>query len=302
MKINCVILFFILCSSFSFSQIFEYEDETIDSNIVRISTKTFLNKNLDAKKGSLKLTSETRWTCLNGNYLSQERFEGNSIVERNEYDYNVDGTLQAKREYRRNGALNRRYTYHYQNSMLVSYDFEYDLVRRNGTHVITYDSIHNMRISYNIHDDTLIENKIEAELNSIGKPVAVYSYKKHGERRLITENVYDSLQRLDTTKVLYPWPPHRSFVIKYHYDSINRIIGTEHYQLNGMTFKGKERFEYHSNGNIMNALIIDPYEDWEVRRYTYRFDERRNWIERSEWAGNTDYLIARIKRKIKYFN
>lgn len=294
-----LILLNTLFTTMIFAQVHEYEDDEIASNIIEIKESWFsrcqptIYRDCEGRD-SLKLKK------FQLTYFEKGRMIERIADGRDTFAYDSKGNLVIIKEFHANGDLNRLYTYSYKNGTHVGYKMHYDLMRREVKHVIYHDSVSNSKVTYNIAPNGKQENKIKSYLTENGVIAESYKIDSTGKMELFHQNIFDPENRIDSSFTFYSWNPLKSFVIKYHYDSLNRVVKTDHFQYNKLLYKGSESIEYNEANQIKQIKCIDPYDDWSIRYYKYRFDTHGNWIERVLINGFQGEVYEKKIREITY--
>ncbi|MDY3319854.1 hypothetical protein PG593_10860 [Riemerella anatipestifer] len=242
--------------------------------------------------------------------------DNNNLVRRNGigYDefntYNEQGKIQERsiliwNDFTKKDEviLIEKYHYHKDTSLVKTERFDISGEK--------YGEIENLYNQSNLLEKTIthsFENGKEVfkqnvsfykifEYGSKSEKAKVYGYDEASKdfKLIYTEiSTFDDRQNLKEKKLIDP---------KNEVYEINDYVYNENQQVieknQKLRFPSKINYSYNSNKDIEKwTYTSEDYKGETVYTYTYKYDDKGNWIEKKETCDNEKYLI---KRKLEYY-
>jgi hypothetical protein len=190
-------------------------------------------------------------------------------------EYNYDGFITGKYDYKKDGSLRVATVYEYQGGNLIKKIDQWD----DRTYIITCKSDGNGNIIEEYSRD------VRGDINS----KTVFKYDDSGN--IIEIEFF--INHIDGEQL------ESQFRYTYLYDANGNIIEDKRFEGQN-SFSAKTRYLYNSIGDLVELRIYNPDGKLEtVATSVYKIDSRGNWIEQKKsYSNGTKYIT---KREIEYF-
>lgn len=255
-----------------------------------------LNYKAIEKFGSpVKENLDTKWTYTfdeKGNEIEQNKFnKSEELVKKTASNYDKNGNLIDKIEYKANGDLKRKYTYKHD-------------VNENIIEVNEYNANNKLSLKdiYNYDEE--------------GNEIEHYVYWSNGDLRIKWTSKYDeignkieSLEHSGSGTInernAYMYDNNRNLVERNLYDAYN-VIENGSVSYGGEILEYKWIFKYNTMGHLIEETIYNSNDILQFMRiFKYEFDEKENWIVKTEFKGSEEGKIKAteiIERELEYYN
>jgi hypothetical protein len=301
------------------------------SFLLGISTSIFAQTTLEKKglKGEVKTMSATTYrsaieegkiVLLSVSLLQKATFNEAGYMSTNEYQANTislgDGPKRkrvfelnkenqtTKETFYKDDVKGRHSEYTYKDGLLAETKYYKEDGTLMGTQYITYDANGNKLMSNATDPKGNTMQKVEltytkdnkiasAKENKRGKLVRYVKYEYPNEKEEKVIRMDTKAENEETIK---------GYTVKT-YDDNENVLRSVSYDSDG---KPGSVFLYEYNEQGENTLKTstdgegDEVEEYNYMRYEYKYDEKGNWIEKTEYLKNGNSMDV-TKRKIEYY-
>lgn len=236
---------------------------------------------------------------VNDNPIKKVAYQNDTLLKNKiTYEYNKTNKVTFENHYSKNGMVSETYEFVYDSLGTLKEKIVYSYGKYVLKNVYHYDEknrkilteVYNQKLDIISKYGIVYKNNLIIERNSwsinnpkyIKKSINTYDYNKHLLKSVEYENTF----------VLYE--------IDYKHDAKgNQLSYTVNYP-NGVKNTTLKKFDHNNNCTEVIEMVND-----EVKTnyyYTYEYDSKNNWIEKTESDKKDDPNPWRTKRIISYYN
>lgn len=227
-------------------------------------------------------TSENFGRIINGKLKCKRRIS-----------FNRDKTIRQISEYNKDGEIKNFYKHNYSNGKIRSIS-EYREDGKLFAKTIFIWEQNQLREQRYLPDGTLNNQWFLRTLDSNGR-MTKEEWKYHDEQYETNETFYhyDKINRIDSVRT-----ENSLTEVKYNTLSNNFPIKVNTYNSGTNELKKEKSFRYNFEGDLVkeykNGVLIKSYE--------YVYDEKNNWVKRTEFETEAEIPSEIIVREIVYYN